>query len=111
MPSSASAYTATNFGGSDYYAFDVTNMGAMGPVAVLFTVTNATGPVDLVANYGGPLYTGGPLPSLSSYEFISTNSWTTSENILISSNSTPVAITNGVLVSGSRQCLRLQCRI
>ena len=48
-----------------------------------------------------------PLPSLSSYEFISTNPWPASQNILISSNSTPVALTNGywylavVNVSGS----------
>ena len=85
---------ATNFGGSDYYEFTVTNMGTLSPVAVLFTLTNATGPVDFLANYGGPVPLGGPLPSLSSYQFISTN-WTASETILISSNSTPVAITNG----------------
>ncbi|HWY32380.1 MAG TPA: LamG domain-containing protein, partial [Candidatus Acidoferrum sp.] len=84
-------YQATNTGGSDFYVFAVTNLGTMSPVAVLFSVTNATGPVDLVANYGNTL----PLPSLSAYEFISTNPWPAGQNILISSNSTPVAITNG----------------
>jgi hypothetical protein len=90
---SAAAFANTNYGGSDYYVFDVTNNAGVSPVAVLFTVTNATGPVDLVANYDyGPQQ---QLPSLSYYEFISTNSWTNSENILISSNSTPVTVTNG----------------
>ena len=75
----------TNYGGSDFYKFTVTNTA----VGVLFTVTNASGPVDLLANYGLPL------PSLSSYEYISTNSWTTSENILVLTNSMPVPLTNG----------------
>ena len=88
---SGAAVTATNYYGSDYYVVAVTNMGTMSPVAVLFTVTNESGPVDLVANYGDNL----PLPSLSSYEFISTNPWPAGQNILISSNSTPVAVTNG----------------
>jgi subtilisin-like proprotein convertase family protein len=80
----------TNYGGSDFYKFTVTtNSFGSNAVAVLFTVTNASGPVDLLANYGLPL------PSLSSYEYISTNSWTTTENILVTSNSTPVALTNG----------------
>jgi subtilisin-like proprotein convertase family protein len=92
----------TNYGGSDFYKFTVTtNSSGSNAVAVLFTVTNASGPVDLLANYGLPL------PSLSSYEYISTNSWTTSENIVLTPNSTPVALTNGdwylavVNVSGS----------
>ncbi len=84
----SASLNATNYYGSDYYVFDVTNNGAQPPVAVLFSVTNASGPVDLVANYGPEL------PSLSSFEFISTN-WPTNETILISSNSTPVALTNG----------------
>jgi hypothetical protein len=99
---SAASFANTNAGGSDYYVFDVTNnAGGMSPVAVLFTVTNASGPVDLVANYGLPL------PTLSGFEFISTNSYPTNENILISSNSMPVSLTNGlwylavVNVSGS----------
>jgi subtilisin-like proprotein convertase family protein len=80
----------TNYGGSDFYKFTVTtNFFGSNAVAVLFTVTNASGPVDLLANYGLPL------PSLSSYNYISTNSWTTSENILVTPNSTPVALTNG----------------
>ncbi len=91
----ALSYTNTNTNGSDYYDINVTtNSGGLNPVAVLFTVTNATGPVDLIANYGLPL------PTLSSYEYISTNSWTNSENILISSNSTPVALTNGLWYLG-----------
>ncbi len=92
----------TNYGGSDFYKFTVTTNSAGGnAVGVLFTVTDASGPVDLLANYGLPL------PSLSSYDYISTNSWTTSENILVTPNSTPVALTNGdwylavVNVSGS----------
>jgi subtilisin-like proprotein convertase family protein len=93
----------TNYGGSDFYKFTVTNNLSNGSnaVAVLFTVTNASGPVDLLANYGLPL------PSLSSYEYISTNSWTTTENIVVTPSSTPVALTNGdwylavVNVSGS----------
>ncbi|HTX21011.1 MAG TPA: LamG-like jellyroll fold domain-containing protein [Candidatus Aquilonibacter sp.] len=80
----------TNYGGSDFYEFTVTNNAAgSNAVAVLFTVTNASGPVDLLANYGLPL------PSLSSYDYISTNSWTTSENIVVTPNSSPVPLTNG----------------
>ena len=81
----------TNSGGSVFYDFDVTpNSAGVSPVAVLFDVTNASGPVDLVVNYGLPL------PSLSSYDYISTNSWKTSENILICCNSTPVALADGI---------------
>jgi subtilisin-like proprotein convertase family protein len=81
----AIAYANINSGGADYYRFTV----ATNATAVLFDVTNATGPVTLVARYGLPL------PSLSSYDYISTNSWTTSENIVVLTNSMPVALTNG----------------
>ncbi len=77
----------TNGGGSDFYEFTVTN--SLYASNVWFEVTNATGPVILLASYGLPL------PSLSSYDYISSNSWTTSENIYVYSNSTPVALTNG----------------
>ncbi len=86
----AVAYANTNFGGSDYYKITVTNsVSGSNAIAALFSVTNATGPVVLVARYGLPL------PSLSSYDYISTNSWLTSENIFVTTNSTPVALANG----------------
>ena len=74
----------TNYGGSDFYKFTV----ATNVVGVLFNVTNIVGgPVDLLANYGLPL------PSLSSYQYISTN--TANEYIFIGINSMPVPLTNG----------------
>lgn len=84
------ATTYTNTGGSTYFEFDVTtNSLGQEPVEVLFSVTNASGPVDLVANYGLPL------PSLSSYDYISQNPYPANQNIVVVSNSTPVGLTNG----------------
>ena len=74
----------TNYGGSDYYKFTV----ATNVIGVLFEVTNIVGgPVDLLAKYGLPL------PSLSSYDYISTN--TAYEHIVITTSSMPVPLTNG----------------
>ena len=87
----------TNYYGSDYYKFTI----GPNPLTALFSVTNATGPVILVARYGLPL------PSLVNYDYISTNSWKTSENIIVLTNSLPMPLTNGdwylavVNVSGS----------
>ena len=87
----AIAYNNTNSGGSDYYKFTVTpDSNGNNPIAVLFDVLNPSGKVTLLANYGLPL------PSLSSYEYISPNPASASDqHIVVSSNSTPVAITNG----------------
>ncbi len=82
-------FTNANSAGSDFYKFTVTTNGAGdNPVAVLFEVLNPSGPVSLVARYGLPL------PSLSSYDYISSPS-TNLEQIGVSSNSVPVALTNG----------------
>ncbi|MGC9941562.1 MAG: hypothetical protein ABSE48_06980, partial [Verrucomicrobiota bacterium] len=84
-------YANTNYGGSDYYEFTVTNSGSVTRLSeASFSVTNASGPVALVASYGLPL------PSLSSFDYVSSNSWKTQENIQVFSSSTPVALTNGV---------------
>ena len=83
-------YINTNEGGSDDYEFTVTNSASgSNPVVAWFNVTNATGPLVLVARYGLPL------PSLSSCDYLSANAWTASENILVFTNSTPMALTNG----------------
>jgi hypothetical protein len=80
-----------NHGGEDYYSFTV----GTNDIALLFSVTNNTagGPFTLVAKYGLPL------PSLSSYDYIST-SWQTGESILVTTNSMPVPVTNGVWYLG-----------
>ena len=83
-------YTNSNSGGSDYYKFIVTNSAAgSNAVAVLFDVLNPSANVTLVARYGLPL------PSLSSYDYISANPGTANEHIVVLTNSTPVALTNG----------------
>lgn len=78
-------FDPTNYGGSDFYKFTV----ATNAIGVLFSVTNISVPggLDLVAKYGLPL------PSLSDYDYISTN--TANEYIFIGPNSTPVPLTNG----------------
>ena len=81
-----------NNGGEDYYSFKVTT----NTTAVLFSVTNNNtggGPFTLVAKYGLPL------PSLSSYQFIST-SWQTGESILITYQYHAGALTNGTWYLG-----------
>ncbi len=100
--SHAQGISHTNTGGSDYYEFTVTNNSSgFSPVGALFTVTNETGPVILLASYGLPL------PSLSRYDYLASNSPPNAENILVLNNSTPVPLTNGnwylavVNVSGS----------
>jgi subtilisin-like proprotein convertase family protein len=102
-------YANTNSAGSDFYKFTVTNNAAgSNAVEVLFAVTNATGPVMLVARYGLPL------PSLSSCDYTSTNTWATGENILVVTNSKPVALANGdwylavVNVSGSHVAYQVE---
>ncbi len=84
-------YTNSNSGGSDYYKFTVTpDSHGNNPIAVLFDVLAPSAPVTLVARYGLPL------PSLSSYNYISPNPASASDqHIVVSSNSTPVALTNG----------------
>ncbi len=74
----------TNSSGSDYYGFTI-DAGASG---VLFTVTNISVPggLDLVAAYNRT-------PSLSDYDYISTN--TANESIAVWTNSTPVPLTAG----------------
>jgi subtilisin-like proprotein convertase family protein len=98
----AQSNTRTNTGGSDYYQFPVgPNTFGENPVEALFAVTNASGPVELVVSYGLPL------PSLSSYDYISDNPFPANQSIVVVSNSTPVGLTNGnwylsvVNVSGS----------
>jgi len=86
-------YPDPNTGGSDFYSFDVEPLSGTNALAVLFSVTNATAPVTLVVNYGLPL------PSLSAYEYIATN-WAAGENILVTSNSLPVPLTNGLWYLG-----------
>jgi subtilisin-like proprotein convertase family protein len=87
----AIGYTNSNSGGSDFYKFTVTpNALGSNAIAVLFDVLNANGPVTLVANYGLPL------PSLSSYEYISPTPATAGDqHIVVSANSLPVPLTNG----------------
>jgi subtilisin-like proprotein convertase family protein len=87
----ASPYTNANYAGSDYYKFTVTpNSLGNNPIAVLFDLLNPSGKATLVANYGLPL------PSLSSYDYISPNPGTANNQyIVVSSNSTPVGLTNG----------------
>ena len=93
------SYSNANAGGSDFYHY---SNYTVPPVAgVLFEVTNASGPVTLVARYGLPL------PSLPSYDYISANPGIADEHILVLTNSTPVFLTNGdwylavVNISGS----------
>ena len=81
----AMPYTNFNSGGSDYYRFTVTN----NPRGVLFQALNPSGNVTLVARYGLPL------PSLNLYDYLSANPGTQNENIVVLTNSTPVALTNG----------------
>ena len=81
-------YANTNSGGSDFYQY--TNYTVPPVVGVLFEVKNASAPVTLVARFGLPL------PSLSSYDYISANPGLADEHILVATNSTPVALTNGV---------------
>jgi subtilisin-like proprotein convertase family protein len=84
------SYSNANVGGSDFYHYsDYTVPTNGGTVGVLFEVTNASGPVTLIARYGLPL------PSLSSYDYISANPGTADEHILVLTNSTPVFLTNG----------------
>ena len=87
----AIGYTNANAAGSDYYKFTVTpDSHGNNPIAVLFDVLNPSGKVTLVANYGLPL------PSLSSYNYISPNPATAGDqHIVVSPNSTPVPLTNG----------------
>jgi hypothetical protein len=81
------SYSNANAGGSDFYHY---SNYTVPPVAgVLFEVTNASGPVTLVARYGLPL------PSLPSYDYISANPGIADEHILVLTNSTPVFLTNG----------------
>jgi len=81
------SYANTNVGGSDFYHYSDYSVP---PVAgVLFEVTNASGPVTLVARFGLPL------PSLSSYDYISANPGTADERILVLTNSTPVFLASG----------------
>ncbi|HEY3760952.1 MAG TPA: S8 family serine peptidase [Verrucomicrobiae bacterium] len=74
----------TNNSGSDYYGFSV------GPNAsgVLFTVTNISVPnaLDMVVAYNRT-------PSLSDYDYISTN--TANESVVVWTNSRPVPLTSG----------------
>jgi hypothetical protein len=86
-------YYDPNTGGTDFYNFDVEPVNGTNAIAVLFTVSNATAPVTLVVNYGLPL------PSLSSYDYIST-SWVAGESILVTSNSLPVPLANGLWYLG-----------
>jgi subtilisin-like proprotein convertase family protein len=86
-------YYDPNTGGTDFYSFDVEPVNGTNAIAVLFTVSNATAPVTLVVNYGLPL------PSLSSCDYIST-SWTAGESILVTSNSLPVPLANGLWYLG-----------
>ncbi len=78
-------YTNANASGSDYYRFTVTN----NPRGVVFQALNPSGNVALVARYGLPL------PALNLYDYISANPGTANQNIVVLTNSTPVALTNG----------------
>jgi hypothetical protein len=75
--------TGTN--GVDYYRYDVSTNAT----GVKFQVLNPTGPVVLLARYGLPL------PRLDSYDYISANSGTNNQLILVWTNSTPVPLTSG----------------
>ena len=83
-------YTNSNSGGSDFYKFTVTpNALGSNAIAVLFDVLNPSANVTLVARYGLPL------PSLSSYDYLSANPGTANEHIVVAASSMPVALTNG----------------
>jgi len=78
----------TNTGGTDLYGPLVVPTNAVG---VSFQVTNANGPTYLIASYGHT-------PSLSDYDYISTN--IADEFIYIGTNTMPVPLTNGNWYAG-----------
>jgi subtilisin-like proprotein convertase family protein len=83
----AISYVASNSpaGGTDYYRFVVPTNSARAQ----FEVNHPDGDVTLV------LRKGLPLPSLTNYDYISANSYTNDELIVVFTNSTPVALTPG----------------
>ena len=68
-----------------YFSYDVSTSAQ----AVIFALTNLSGNVDLVARYGTPL------PTLDSHDYGSLNPGTVEEQIVVFTNSTPVALTPG----------------
>jgi hypothetical protein len=70
---------------NDYYRYQVSTNAA----GVLFEIHNPTADMTLVAHKGLPL------PSLSSYDLISANPELSDEEIVLFTNSTPVALTPG----------------
>jgi subtilisin-like proprotein convertase family protein len=82
------SYSASNSGGTsniDFYRYVVTNNPA---TRAQFEVDNPSGDVTLIIRKGS-------VPSLGTSDYISTNSFTNSEVIIVVSNSTPVTLTNG----------------
>lgn len=81
-------YVVTNLpvSGTDYYHYVVTNNP---PARVQFEVDNPSGAVALVARKGLPL------PSLTGFDYISTNAYTNDQLIVVLTNSAPVPLTQG----------------
>jgi hypothetical protein len=74
-----------------YFSYTVTNANAS---EVLFQLYNLDGNVDLIARKGAPL------PDLFNYDYGSFNSGTSPENILVLTNSSPVALSPGIWYLG-----------
>jgi hypothetical protein len=70
---------------NDYYHFVVTN----GAVRAQFEINNPSGDMTLAVRKGLPL------PTTSSFDYISTNALTNDELIVVLTNSSPVALTPG----------------
>jgi hypothetical protein len=73
------------FGQPTYYQYDVSTNA----IATAFEILNPSGNVDLVARKGVPL------PTLASFDYISSNPGTNDELILVLTNSAPVPLTPG----------------
>jgi hypothetical protein len=68
-----------------YFQYDVSTNAT----AVSFVLTNLSGNVDLVARKGPPL------PTLTSFDYLSANPGVTPEAILVRTNSIPVPVSSG----------------
>ena len=74
------------FGGVDYYHFVVLNNS----VRAQFEINNPSADMQLAVRKGQP-----PLPSLSTFDYLSANTGTSDELIVAFTNSTPVALSPG----------------
>jgi hypothetical protein len=83
------AVTSSN-GIPRYFSYNVSSNAT----AVLFTLTNLDGDVNLVASQGAPL------PTLTSFDYASLNPGLLPEDILVFTNSTPVALKPGTWYLG-----------